>query len=181
MTTHFATVPIEIARQKAAAEDVERLPPVVLIVDDNPLIIETLAAILRGHGLAAMTAFDGPAALEFADLIPPQMLLSDVVLGGMNGFELAAEVTHRVPDCEVILFSGEYSTCDVVSRHVDGHRFLTLVKPVHPRQLLARIWEQLGRHGRSAPEDFTLLPNPEGQVFARLAKASSATNGHKPA
>lgn len=146
MPTHFPVVPVEIARRNGQ-QDGEGLPPLVLIVDDEPLIVDTLAEILRNRGLAAMTAPDAAAALEIVDLIPPQMLLSDVVLRGMNGFELAAEVTRRIPDCEVILFSGEYSTCDVVSKHSAGHSFLTLVKPVHPEDMLAHVFERLSFHG----------------------------------
>jgi len=147
MSTYFPTVPVDMARRNTTQDDSDPLPPLVLIVDDDPMIANTLATILRGHGLAAMTAADGPAALEIAGVIPPQLLLSDVVLHGMNGFELAAEVKSRVPDCEVILFSGEYSNCDVVSHHSEGHDFLTMVKPVRPEDLLARVWERLNLHG----------------------------------
>ena len=152
MSIHFPTVPVDMARQKIGPDDAEPLPPVVLIVDDDPIIAGTLSTILKGDGLAALTAEDGPAALEIASVIPPQMLLSDVVLPGMNGFDLAAKVKSRIPDCEVILFSGEYSTCDVVSRHTDGHDFLTMIKPVHPTDLLARVWERLRLHAWTAPD-----------------------------
>ena len=152
MSIHFRTVPVDLARQNVAQDDAEPLPPLVLIVDDDPMIAGTLSTILKGHGLAALTAEDGPAALEIASVIPPQMLLSDVVLRGMTGFELAAKFKSRIPDCEVILFSGEYSTCDVVSHHSDGHDFLTMVKPVHPADLLARVWERLSLHSWTPPD-----------------------------
>jgi len=158
MSTYFPTVPVEEARQNAGQDDSQSLPPVILIVDDEPLIRETLAAILGGHGLAAMTAADGRAALEIADLIPPQLLLSDVALRGMDGFELAAEITRRIPDCEVILFSGQYSTGDVVSRYAEGRDFLTLIKPVHPAHLLARVFERLSLHGWPGPVAFPPRP-----------------------
>lgn len=146
MSTRFPTVPVDVVRRNAGQDDGGPGPPVVLIVDDEPLITATLAEILRNHGLAALTAVNGQAALDIAAVIPPQMLLSDVILDGMNGFELASEITRRVPDCEVILFSGEYSTCDVVSHHSQGHEFLTLIKPVHPADMLAHVRERLCRH-----------------------------------
>jgi DNA-binding response OmpR family regulator len=87
------------------------------------------------------------------------MLLSDVALPGMNGFTLAIEITRRIPDCEVILFSGQYSTSDLVSKHdAEGHNFVTLVKPVHPTDLLARVFEGLSRRGWHAPARFTPRP-----------------------
>ena len=152
MSTRFPTVPVDVVRRNAGQDDGGPGPPVVLIVDDEPLITATLAEILRNHGLAALTAVNGQAALDIAAVIPPQMLLSDVIVDGMNGFELASEITRRVPDCEVILFSGEYSTCDVVSHHSQGHEFLTLIKPVHPADMLAHVRERLCRHSWPLPE-----------------------------
>ena len=167
MTTHFPTVPVEVARQKARELDAHCLPPLVLIVDDEPLIAETLSTILAGHGLATLVAPDGPAALEIAQLIPPQLLLSDVGLPGMDGFSLALEITRRSPDCEVILFSGQYSTGDVVtSQHVQGHDFLTLIKPVHPVNMLARVFERLSQHGWPVPEGFSSRPLSSYEAFS---------------
>jgi DNA-binding response OmpR family regulator len=182
MTTHFSTVPIEQVGLKSSQEDPELLPPVVLVVDDEPLIAETLATILNGYGLAAISAFDGGAALEFARLIPPQMLLSDVALPGMDGFTLAREITARIPDCEVILFSGQYSTSDLVAKHhVEGRDFLTLIKPVHPVDMLARVFEGLGRHGWPAPAGFTPRPlSPyEAYSMGSAAGPDRAKNGRK--
>lgn len=167
MTTHFPTVPVEIARTKASQDGSERLPPIVLVVDDEPLIAETLVAILNGNGLAAITAPDGTAGLEIAQLIPPQLLLSDVALPGMDGFELALALTHRIPDCEVILLSGQYSTSEVVSKHhAEGRDFLTLVKPVHPVDLLARVFEMLSLHGWPVPGAFNPRPPSPYDVFS---------------
>ena len=152
MSTHFSTVPVEFARQRGAGSSTEPLLPLVLVVDDEPLIVETLAAILNGSGLAALTAPDGLAALEIARLMPPEMLITDVAMPGMNGFDLAIEVTRIVPDCDIILFSGQASTSDLVEMHRrTGHEFLTLNKPVHPADLLAHVNECLGRRGWSTP------------------------------
>lgn len=172
MAIHFPTVPVEQVPQESTPERGERLPPVILVVDDEPLIAETLAAILNGHGLAALTASDGPAALELAELIPPQMLLTDVALPGMNGFELAQEVICRIPECEVILFSGQYSTCDLVSTHdAAGRNFLTLVKPVHPVEMLARVFERLSVHGWPVPVGF---PPPRPKPYDVFSPRSAA-------
>ena len=167
MNPYYPTVPVEQVLQKSSPDDGDRLPPVVLVVDDEPLIAETLATILNGHRIAAITASDGPAALDVAGVIPPQMLLSDVALPGMNGFELASEITRRVPDCEVILFSGQYSTCELVSNeHRHGRDFLTLIKPVHPVDMLARVFEGLSRHGWPPPDSFTPRPRSPYDAFS---------------
>jgi CheY-like chemotaxis protein len=148
MSTHFPTVPVELARQNASSTDIERVLPLVLVVDDEPLIAETLAAILNNSGLAALTAPDALAALEIAQLMPPEMLISDVAMPGMNGFELAIEVTKAIPDCEVILFSGQATPSELEEmNHAAGRDFVTLIKPVHPADLLAHVYERLGTRG----------------------------------
>ncbi len=154
MTTHFATVPVEWARRNTAAGDIGRLLPLILVVDDEPLIAETLAAILNNSGLAALTAPDGLAALEIAQLMPPEMLISDVAMPGMNGFDLAVEVTKATPDCEIILFSGQATASDLEAmNHAAGRDFVTLIKPVHPADLLARVYERLSPRGFSIPAE----------------------------
>ena len=152
MTTHFPTVPVETARQNASASEAERFLPLVLVVDDEPLIAETLAAILNGNGLAAMTAPDGLAALEIARLIPPEVLIADVAMPGLNGFDLAIEVNRTIPDCEIVLFSGQATTGGLVAEHQSqGYEFVTLMKPVHPTDLLAHVFERLRLRGFPVP------------------------------
>lgn len=116
--------------------------PVVLVVDDESVIADSLAEILNRGGYAAMAAYDGESALESALLVPPELLISDVFLPGMNGIELAKTVKRIFPDCKVILFSGQASTADLLaSAKKGGHHFSLLTKPVHPTDLLARVTE----------------------------------------
>jgi DNA-binding NtrC family response regulator len=118
----------------------EKNRPVVLIVDDERVIADTLAVILSKNGFAAMTAYDGKSALEIAGVIPPELLLSDVVMPEMTGIELAIAVVQNVPDCKVLLFSGQAATVDLLAQaHAAGRDFTTLKKPVHPTDLLACI------------------------------------------
>jgi DNA-binding response OmpR family regulator len=119
--------------------------PVVLVVDDESVIAETLAEILSRSGYAAMTAYDGEEALETALLTPPEMLITDVVLPGMNGIELAVAIRRIFPNCKVLLFSGQAAAGDLLApAKRSGHHFHMLSKPVHPSELLARVRESLG-------------------------------------
>jgi DNA-binding response OmpR family regulator len=118
--------------------------PVVMIVDDESSIADTLAEILSRSGYAAVTAYDGDSALETALLMPPEMLITDVFLPGMSGIDLAITVKRIFPDCKIILFSGQASTADLLAAaNRDGHQFLLLNKPIHPGDLLARIGSSL--------------------------------------
>lgn len=130
----------------------DRQHTVVLVVDDEPIIAETLAAILRHSGLAAITALNGADVLEISKVIPPEMLITDLAMPGLSGFDLALQVTEAIPDCEVILFSGQTSTGELLQAIQDaGRNFMTLVKPVHPKDLLARVFERLALRGGSVP------------------------------
>lgn len=126
--------------QVPAPNTTEKHRPVVLVVDDEQVIADTLAAILSKNGFAPLTAYDGKSALEIASVIPPEILISDVVMPGMTGIELAIAVVENVPDCKVLLFSGQASTVDLLAEaRAAGRDFTTLMKPIHPTDLLARI------------------------------------------
>ncbi len=145
-STSFPTVSIKEVppAESFASPDANR--PIVLVVDDESRIADTLAAILSRSGYAAVTAYDGDGALETALLMPPEMLITDVVLPGMNGIDLAIAIKRIFPDCKIILFSGQASTTDLLAAaNRDGHHFTLLSKPVHPADLLARIAETLQR------------------------------------
>jgi CheY-like chemotaxis protein len=119
-------------------------PPLVLIVDDERVIADTLSVILSKCGFAVITAYDGRSALELASVIPPDLLLTDVSMPGMNGIELAIALSQSIPDCKVLLFSGQASTIDLLDKaqHA-GYDFTLILKPVHPTDLLSRIAECL--------------------------------------
>jgi len=120
----------------------EAYRPVVLVVDDESTIADTLTEILKLKGYAAMPAYDGESAMESALLMPPELLISDVILPGMSGIELAITVRRVFPDCKVLLFSGQASTNDLLtSAKNQGHHFSLLTKPIHPTDLLARVSE----------------------------------------
>lgn len=149
MATHFPLVQVDSGPYQALlVQPQSPLRPVVLVVDDEPIITDTLSAILNGLGFAAMTASNAISALDTALLIPPQVLITDLAMPGMDGLELAVAVTRAVPDCEAILFSGHASICDVAARmRALACDFVTLLKPVHPADMVACICERLEKRG----------------------------------
>jgi DNA-binding NtrC family response regulator len=143
----FPVVPLK----EVAKEDVVVLPvkevPVVLIVDDEKVIADTLAVILTRAGFITMTAYDGETALRIGNAITPALLISDVVMPGITGVELAIMLTQSIPDLKVLLFSGQASTVDLLEKaRRGGHHFTALTKPVHPTDMLKRISECLAFH-----------------------------------
>lgn len=141
LKSKFEVVPIA---EIPSTNDAETHRPVVLIVDDERIIADSLAAILKSKGLAPLVAYNGESALEIASISPPQLLISDVVMPGMTGIQLAIALTTAVPDCKVLLFSGQAATAALLAdAYAQGHAFKILSKPIHPKELLARISECL--------------------------------------
>jgi DNA-binding response OmpR family regulator len=138
-TLNYETVPLsELWNRKLTADGSSR--PLVLVVDDETVIADTLSMILTQSGYSCMAVYDAASALEVARVTPPQLLISDVVMPGLNGIDLGVEVTALVPDCKVLLFSGQAATVDLLADpRYAIHNFVLLNKPVHPRELLAHI------------------------------------------
>jgi CheY-like chemotaxis protein len=80
----------------------------VLIVDDEPLVLEASAAIVRSFGFTVRTAPDGFAALKILREVLPDIVLSDLRMPNMSGFELLSIVRRRFPHIPTIGISGEF-------------------------------------------------------------------------
>ncbi len=138
-----------------------------MIVDDEVIIAETLRTIMMQHGYACFALYDAASAIELARVIPPDLLLTDFVLTGMSGLELAIQVAETCPACQIILFSAIVSKADMTMMCLPHHpEFALLEKPVHPDILLARIENML----QSAAA--AIMPGPKN----RLHLESSGTN-----
>jgi CheY-like chemotaxis protein len=112
----------------------------VFVVDDEPVIASTLAAILKMHGYSA-TFFTSPQeALAAARLEAPDLVISDVAMPGISGIELAIQMRAQYPNCKILLFSGQASTLDLMEgARAQGYDFRLLQKPVFPSAFLSEI------------------------------------------
>lgn len=114
--------------------------PRVLVADDERIIADTLGLILKQNGFETATVYSGPKAVEVARTFHPDVFLGDVVMPGMSGIEAAIQICSMIPDCRVVLLSGQAATSDLLhDARVRGHAFEILLKPIHPTQLLARL------------------------------------------
>jgi CheY-like chemotaxis protein len=115
----------------------------ILVVDDEPKIAHTLVDILRGEGHDAISVSNGKSALEWAVKVIPDVILSDVIMPGVNGIEAAKEILRCLPNCRIILFSGQASSSDILEQaRAEGYSFGLLAKPVSPEVLLSAINDQ---------------------------------------
>jgi CheY-like chemotaxis protein len=112
----------------------------VLIADDERLIADTLVLILNHKGFQSSAVYSGEDAVEAATALQPDVVITDVVMGGMTGVEAAIHIRRNVPGCRVILFSGQAETVDLLRQAKDaGHTFELLSKPVHPQVILDHL------------------------------------------
>jgi len=112
----------------------------IFVVDDERRIADTLALILRNSGHEARAFYDAESALHQFDFLRPELLISDVVMPGMNGVQLAILVREYYPECRILLFSGQASTANILKMAGNrGQTFELLEKPIQPTELLARI------------------------------------------
>ncbi|WP_263358212.1 response regulator [Acidicapsa ligni] len=114
--------------------------PKVLVADDERVIADTLAMILNQSGFQARVAYTGEKAVELASEFQPDMLISDVIMGGLNGIDAAIRIRQLLPSIKILLFSGQAATADLLEKaRTQGYEFEILAKPVHPQDLLARL------------------------------------------
>lgn len=112
----------------------------VIVIDDESLIAETMVEILNHEGFEAVSAFDGAAAIELAKTLRPDIVLSDVIMPGLNGVETGIRIREALPHCRIILFSGQAATVDLLEKaRQRGHSFDVLAKPMKPEQLISVI------------------------------------------
>jgi DNA-binding response OmpR family regulator len=114
------------------------------VVNDKPDVADSVAEILKQHGYAAIAAYDGETALETALLIPPELVIADVGLPGIRGIEVVTALRTQLPDCKVLLLSGEDASSDLPGSATDAeYRFKRVSSPVHPMDLVARVSARL--------------------------------------
>lgn len=119
----------------------------ILLVEDEPSVKRTIARILAGAGYQVLQAADGTEALTVAERHEQtiDLLLTDYLMPGVNGDELAREVKAKRPDIRVLLMSG-YLGNKVDTRMLQGSAAL-LPKPFTANALMSRVREALdSRH-----------------------------------
>ncbi|MFI6581879.1 response regulator transcription factor [Embleya sp. NPDC050493] len=120
----------------------------VLVVEDEPMIADAVAARLRAEGFGALIASDGPAALTAATTTRPDLVVLDVMLPGLDGLEVCRRLQAMHPGLPVIMLTARDDETDLlVGLAVGADDYMT--KPFSMRELVARVHVLLRRMERA--------------------------------
>jgi diguanylate cyclase (GGDEF)-like protein len=121
----------------------------ILIIDDSPPIHELVKTCLKYDPVETTDAFDGPSGLDFAATKPPDLILLDVDMPGIDGFEVCRQLKDGRTTCEIpVLF---LTSCAASRQKVRGLSLGAVdyvTKPFDPPELRARLCASLRRKQR---------------------------------
>ena len=135
--------------------------PQVLVVDDEPNIRELVEVALKFHGCSVTTAATGREALRQADASGPDLIVLDVMLPDMDGFEVCRRLRALGNEVPVIFLTARDTSSDTVTGlAIGGDDYVT--KPFSVEALVARVRAVLRRASRSAHDD---QPDSDGAIL----------------
>ena len=135
------------------------MPEKILVVDDEVTLLETLSYNLKKQGYEVEMASDGPTALELARSNHPDLIVLDIMLPGMDGFEVCREIRKDMNTPVLMLTARDDEIDRVVGLEVGADDYLT--KPFSMRELLARVKALLRRVRLIREELATVAPAAE--------------------
>jgi two-component system alkaline phosphatase synthesis response regulator PhoP len=125
----------------------------ILVVDDEPPILDLIASYLRADGFSVHTAQDGPGALAQARALRPDLIVLDVMLPGMDGLEVCRRIQQEF-DVYILMLTARAEEIDkIVGLSVGADDYLT--KPFSPRELVMRVKAILRRSRALGPRPST--------------------------
>lgn len=151
-------------------------PAEILVVEDTPASLELLTDLLRGAGYAVRPAQEGRMALRSALARPPDLILLDIRMPGMDGYEVCRRLKTdpRTRDVPVIFLSALRDTGNKVQAFEFG-AVDYISKPYQPDEVLARVRTHLDLHRlRSRLEDLVAERTAQFQEADASLRASQA-------
>ena len=115
----------------------------ILVIDDEPSIVNLVSAYLKPEGYEVYTATDGPSGLKAARAYKPDLIVLDVMLPGMDGIELLSRLRRESEVYVILLTARTEETDKIVGLSVGADDYVT--KPFSPRELTARVKAALRR------------------------------------
>ncbi|MCA2001219.1 MAG: response regulator transcription factor [Chloroflexi bacterium] len=125
------------------------MPQTILIVDDERRLVSLVESYLTQEGYRVATAYNGREALVVAEKEKPDLIILDIMMPEMNGYEfMRAHRAHR--DTPIIMLTAKVEDDDkIIGLELGADDYV--VKPFKPRELMARVRNVLRRAGKPAP------------------------------
>jgi two-component system KDP operon response regulator KdpE len=117
----------------------------ILVVDDEPSLVRIISQVLTDKGFEVLQANNGQEALRLLFAQKPDLVLLDVVMPGIDGWQTCSRIRDISPAIPIIMLTGQRKTEDDVVRGLDYGADDYLLKPVGNRELVARVRAALRR------------------------------------
>jgi DNA-binding response OmpR family regulator len=151
--------------------------PRVLVIDDDATVADVVLAYLERAGFETARAADGLSALRQAEAAPPDVVVLDLMLPGIDGLEVCRRLRRRQPDLPVIMLTARGEEEDrILGLEVGADDYVT--KPFSPRELVLRVQSVLRRSSPGLPTGAGLLTGadlPTGADHATVVGAEPRT------
>jgi DNA-binding response OmpR family regulator len=148
-----------------------------LVVDDDPIVSDVIRRYLEQDGFQVRLSRDGADALAVVAAGPPDLVVLDIMMPGIDGIQVCRQLRRQFPDLPVIMLTALGEEADrVLGLEVGADDYVT--KPFSPRELVLRIRSVL-RRAAPTHDDVTVLTDGDltadmGRRVARLAGAPLA-------
>lgn len=130
------------------------MPQTILVIDDEKRLVSLLQSYLQQEGYRVAAAYNGREALSVARREKPDLIILDIMMPEMNGYEFMRE--HRKEsDTPIIMLTAKVEDEDkIIGLELGADDYVT--KPFKPRELMARVRNVLRRAGKNEPKGKTL-------------------------
>jgi DNA-binding response OmpR family regulator len=148
-------------------------PSTILVVDDNPVNLQLLVRTLDGHGHRILAAKNGRAALDIARQVHPDLILLDVMMPDLGGFEVCSRLKADAATQEtaVIFLSALGDVEDkVVGLTLGAVDYIT--KPIQPEEVQVRVSNHLVRPSRPRARQGGTAPAATAALHAAVASGA---------
>ena len=118
----------------------------ILVIEDEKLLAQSLKTLLEGKGFQVETVYDGETGADYAELGVYDLLILDVMMPGLNGYQVARQVRARRCGAPILMLTAKSDVLDRVEGLNSGADYY-LTKPFDARELLACVNALLRRQG----------------------------------
>lgn len=135
-----------VSLKKSANQAKSSIRKKILVVDDEPSVVDLVTAVLRGSGWEVFTASDGREGLRKAKEEHPDLIILDIHMPGMDGSSMAAAVRQKIgKNIPIIFLTGLVQEGEIGRANAENLYRIVLAKPFRPLELLSLVGRIVNR------------------------------------